>query len=225
VPTIFPPDELVPARAALPYGMFFVPENDTQIWVEFEGGDTEFPIWTDVQHIAGTFAPEAAKDPPTVRAFKTPAGHLLIFDDTSGSESVVLTDGKNSHKLKFNADGVELTDGKNLHAITLDGDGIVVVDGKNQHRIELASSTVTVQHGGLQAKLTLAASSVKAEVGPASVEAAASGVTVNAPLVTVGGGIVKLGDGRKPVLRAGDVGIGNLGAPVTPIPTQFTVLA
>ena len=104
VPTIFPEDEQVPARAALPYGMFFVPENETHVWVEFEGGDTASPLWTGVQHVAGTWAPEARKNPPTVRAFKTAAGHLLLFDDTEGSESVLLVDGKNAHELTFTAD-------------------------------------------------------------------------------------------------------------------------
>ena len=209
VPTIFPADELVAARAALPYGMFFVPEVDTQIWVEFEGGDTEFPIWTGVQHIAGTWAPEAAKNPPTVRAFKTAAGHLLIFDDTSGSESIVLTDGVNAHRLKFDADGITLT------------------DGQSNHVIEMGSSAVTVKHGGGVAKVTLEAAAVKAEAGPASVVTVTSGeVTVNAPKVTVGGGQVLLGAGLAPVLHLGDQGIGNLGAPVPiTITTQMQVMA
>lgn len=219
VPTIFPPDELVPARAALPYGMFFVPENETQVWVEFEGGDTEFPIWTGVQHLAGTWAPEAAKNPPTVRAFKTPGGHLLIFDDTSGSESIVLTDGKNAHELRFNADGITLTDGKNQHVITLDSSGIKLTDGRNQHEIELNASAVNVKHGGGVAKVTLETAAVKAEAGAAKVELGPATVTVDGP-------IVLLGAGAAPVLHLGDQGIGNLGAPVPiTITTQTKVMA
>jgi hypothetical protein len=219
VPTIFPPDELVPARAALPYGMFFVPENNTQIWVEFEGGDTEFPIWTGVQHTAGTWAPEAAKNPPTVRAFKTPTGHLLIFDDTSGSESIVLTDGVNAHQLKFDSNGITLTDGKNNHLITLDSSGIKITDGKNRHEIEMTSSAVNVKHGGGVAKVTLEAAAVKAEAGASTVE-------LDATMVKVDGPIVKLGAGAAPVLHLGDQGIGNLGAPVPiTITTQTKVMA
>jgi hypothetical protein len=201
VPTIFPPDELVPARAALPYGMFFVPENDTRIWVEFEGGDTEFPLWTGVQHIAGTFAPEAAKSPPTVRAFKTPSGHLLIFDDTSGSESVVLTDGKHAHKLTFDKNGVTLT------------------DGANQHVIELTSSAVNIKHGKGVAKVTLEAAAVKAEAGPSTLELSASMAKVDGPTVV-------LGAGAQPVLHLTDQGVGNLGAPVPiTLSTQVKVMA
>jgi hypothetical protein len=219
VPTIFPPDELVPARAALPYGMFFVPENDTRIWVEFEGGDTEFPLWTGVQHIAGTWAPEAAKNPPTVRAFKTPSGHLLIFDDTSGSESIVLTDGKSAHQLKFNADGITLTDGKNNHVITLDASGIKITDGEHQHEIEMSASAINVKHGGGVAKVTLETAAVKAEAGSSKVELSATMAKVDGPTVL-------LGASAAPVLHLGDQGIGNLGAPVPiTITTQTKVLA
>jgi hypothetical protein len=219
VPTIFPPDELVPARAALPYGMFFVPENDTQIWVEFEGGDTEFPIWTGVQHIAGTWAPEAAKNPPTVRAFKTPTGHLLIFDDTSDSASVVLTDGKHAHQLTFDKDGITLTDGDHKHVVKLDDSGIKITDGKNKHEIELSSSAVNVKHGGGVAKVTLEAAAVKAEAGAAKLELSAAMAKVDGPLVL-------LGAGTMPVLHVGDQGIGNLGAPVPiTITTQTKVMA
>jgi hypothetical protein len=220
VPTIFPEDEQVPARAALPYGMFFVPEKDTHVWVEFEGGDTGSPLWTGVQHIAGTWAAEAAKNPPTVRAVKTAAGHLLIFDDTEGSESIVLTDGVNAHELRFDADGLTLTDGKNGHVIALDANGVKVTDGVNHHEIELGSSAVTVKHGGGVAKVTLAASSAKAEAGTSKVELGPAGATVDGPVIMLGA------SASLPLLRLGDQGIGNLGAPVPiTITTQTKVIA
>lgn len=202
VPTIFPRDEQVPARAALPYGMFFVPENDTHVWVEFEGGDTACALWTGVQHVAGTWAAEAAKTPPTVRAFKTASGHLLVFDDTDGSQSIVLTDGVNAHELAFDANGVTLT------------------DGRNHHVIEMSSSTVTVKHGAGVTKVTLGAASVSAEAGASKVELGAANVSIDGPVIMLGAGA------SLPVLRLGDQGIGNLGAPVPiTITTQTTVIA
>jgi hypothetical protein len=201
VPAVFPAEEPVPARAALPYGMFFVPENETHVWVEFEGGDPAAALWTGVQHIPGSWAPEAAKNPPTVRAFKTAAGHLLIFDDTAGSESILLTDGANTHELRFDASGITLTDGVNGHVIAL------------------GSSAVTVTHGGGVAKVSLEASAVKAEAGASTLELGPAGVTVGGPLI-------KLGSGSAPVLHIGDQGIGNLGGPVpVTISTQTIVLA
>lgn len=219
VPTVFPPEELVPARAALPFGYFFVPENETRVWVEFEGGDPEFPLWTGVQHTPSTWAAEAAKDPPTVRAVKTVSGHLLIFDDTEGSESIVITDGKNAHKLQFDRDGVKLTDGKNSHVIVLDSSGIKITDGKNSHEIEMSSSAVNIKHGGGMAKVALESSSVKAECGGSKLE-------IGAAMAKVDGPIVLLGAGAMPVLHVGDMGVGNLGAPVPiTITTQTKVMA
>lgn len=225
VPTVFPPEELVPARAALPYGVFFIPENDTRVWVEFEGGDPAHALWTGVQHVPGTPPPEGAKNPPTVRVIKTPSGHLLVLDDTGGSEAVKLADGKNGHSLDFTGTGVEITDGVNGHKITLDGNGIKIADGVGHHELTFTSSSIEIKHGAGLAKATLTSSSLKAEAGAASVEVSAAEVKVNAPMVTVGGGIVKLGAGGTPVLHAGDMGVGNLGAPVVPVPTQFQVLA
>jgi hypothetical protein len=201
VPAVYPAEELVPARAALPYGMFFVPENDTHVWVEFEGGDAGAALWTGVQHIPGSWAPEAAANPPTVRAFKTASGHLLIFDDTEGAESILLADGANAHELSF------------------DDAGITLIDGVNGHAIALGSDAVTVTHGGGIAKVSLLASAVKAEAGASSVELGPGGVTVAGPLIN-------LGAAAAPVLHLGDQGIGNLGAPVPiTITTQATVLA
>src|SRR6516162_8127190 len=70
VPSIFDSSETVVARPALPYGFFFVPENQAKVWVEFEGGDTGLPLWTGVQYVAGEWPPEASINPPQKRVIK-----------------------------------------------------------------------------------------------------------------------------------------------------------
>lgn len=222
VPTIFPPDEPVAARPALPYGLFFVPEVDTTVWVEFEGGDSEFPLWTGVQHTRETWAQEAAASPPTVRAVRTPSGHLLVLDDTSGAESILLTDGVNAHVLRFDADGVTVTDGLNGHEIVLGSSGITITDGVNQHSVVMGSSGVEVAHGGGSTEVTLAATSLTATSGAASIEIGPAGVTITGMPVKLGGAGASL-----PILRVGvDTGVGNLGAPVPLIgPGSTSVLS
>ena len=201
VPAVFAPDEVVQARAALPYGVFFVPEKDAKVWVEFEGGDSTLPLWTGVQYGPGEFAPEAAKSPPTVRALKTASGHLLVFDDSDGSEAIVITDGAHQH------------------VVRLDDGGITVTHGSASHTITLGSSGISIKHGGGQSQVAVEAATVTAKTAAATVELGAAGVTVSGPLV-------KLGSAMAPVVRAGiDIGIGNLGAPVVMTPGQFTVLA
>jgi hypothetical protein len=211
VPAIFPPEELLIARAALPYGVFFVPENETKVWVEFDGGDTGLPIWTGAQYVAGEWPTEAAADPPTKRVVKTKAGHLLIFDDTAGSEKVEIRDGANGHVITLDASGIAVTDGVNRHDLKLDASGVALKDGVNQHQVTLDQTGVTIQ-----------------AVSGARLQLTNAGVTLDAgPLpVSVTGALVRLGPGALPVIRVGDMGIGNLGAPVPiTVTTNTQVLA
>jgi hypothetical protein len=212
VPALYPEDELLVARPALPYGVFFVPELETKVWVEFEGGDSGLPLWTGGQYVQGEgWAPEADGDPPQKRALRTPAGHLLLFNDTSGDE------------------GITLTDGVNGHVVTLSADGVTVEDGANGHAISLASSGVTVESaGGAKVELTSSAATLTAPSG-AKVDLTPGGAAVDAGpgIVEVKGSLVKLSSSAAmPVVRVGDQGIGNLGAPVVILgPGNPTVLA
>jgi Type VI secretion system/phage-baseplate injector OB domain len=61
VPNIYPENESITARPAVPPGFYFVPENGDKVWVEFEGGDTGKPIWSAVDYPAGQWAGEATR--------------------------------------------------------------------------------------------------------------------------------------------------------------------
>ncbi|KUJ69069.1 hypothetical protein ACZ90_14610 [Streptomyces albus subsp. albus] len=189
VPAIFPPDELISARAALPYGYHFVPENGAKVWIEFEGGDPGLALWTGVQYVAGEWPAEARSDPPQLRVVRSAAGHLLLLDDRGGAEQI------------------RIADGVHLHSLTFDADGITLKEGAAGHRVTLSSS-------GVRAELA----------GGATIEMAANGTKVDAGagVVEVKGSLVKLGQGTSPVIRVGDSGIGNLGAPVVMTVTTNT---
>ena len=72
-------------------GMFVVPDIGDPVYVCFEGGKPEFPIWTGgwwPKPKSGNFAPSAYKNgSPTKRVFKTKAGHEFSFDDNQDSLS------------------------------------------------------------------------------------------------------------------------------------------
>ncbi|XXY13201.1 phage baseplate assembly protein V [Sorangium sp. So ce216] len=108
VPAIFPEEEIVIARPALPYGFFFVPEKDAKVWIEFEGGDPGLPIWTGIQYVQGEWAPEAEADPPEKRVVKTASGHLVVFNDTGGEESIEIKDGKSGHTITLDKEGIKV---------------------------------------------------------------------------------------------------------------------
>jgi hypothetical protein len=230
VPSLFPADEQMLARPALPYGVFFVPENDMHVWVEFEGGDSTLPLWTGVQVIEGSpWADEADADPPTKRVLRTKAHHRIEFNDKDGDEAILIVDGKNGHSIELTADGIAVKDGKNSHAVTLDAQGVVVTDGKNSHSVELKSAGATVKAAsGAKVELTSSGAKVSAP-GGAKVDLTASGATVDggAGMVEVKGSLIKLSSSAAmPIARVGDMGVGNLGAPVTIIPPgNLTVLA
>jgi hypothetical protein len=218
VPAIFDPDETVRARPVLPYGVFFVPEKDTGVWVEFEGGDPNLPLWVGVQPAPGAFADAQSASPPTIRAVSTVSGHLLVFDDTSGSEAIVLTDGAHQHVLSLDGDGVTVQEGQSGNKITISSDS-VVIEQCSGHKISLESGTVSVSHQAGNS-VTVDATSVKAATSASSIELGPAGVTIT------GTPLLKLNTGAAPVVRAGiDQGIGNMGAPVVMLPGQFTVLA
>lgn len=90
VPSVFPRDT-VKARAALPFGFFFVPEKGAKVWVEFEGGESELPLWTGVQYVPGEWPDEAKANPPQKRTIKTPSGHFITFSDKLNEETILIS--------------------------------------------------------------------------------------------------------------------------------------
>lgn len=131
-------------------GFLFIPEVDAGVWVEFEEGDLEFPIWV------GTFwskpggeselpkpnDPDGAEqgsvqDPPTRKIIKTKQGHTIQFEDADGEEMVILCEGKNGQVITMNREGIKVIDGANSQEVTLDANGITIVDKSgNQIRME-----------------------------------------------------------------------------------------
>src|SRR5262245_8461840 len=87
-------------------GLFAVPDIGAGVWIEFEGGDLSYPIWSGAWYTTGAI-PESAK--PAKKVFKTKSGHKMVFDDDTGT--------------------LEITD-KNANTITMDKDTIKVTAGK-----------------------------------------------------------------------------------------------
>lgn len=144
------------ALPCMPYGgdadqgFLFIPEVGAGVWVEFEEGDLEFPIWV------GTFwskpggdselpkpnKPDGSKDgsvqdPPTRKIIKTKQGHTIQLEDAAGSEAVMIMEAKNNNMVLMNQEGIKITDGANGNEITLNVSGIKITDGANGNEITL----------------------------------------------------------------------------------------
>jgi uncharacterized protein involved in type VI secretion and phage assembly len=119
VPDVFGDDESGWAMPCVPFsgsgiGFFAVPAVGARVWMEFEHGDPEYPIW------AGGFWGSAADVPPEVLVppppskkilIKTEGGHSILLDDTPGIGGITLkTSG--GQKLVMTAIGIEINDGQ-----------------------------------------------------------------------------------------------------------------
>jgi len=106
-------------------GQVMLPAVDAMVWIEFEGGNLDFPIWS-----GGFFLPGQRPAPDTKGAhvIVTPGGHKLVLDDDGGSLSLEHSGGA---KVELTADGITLSIGGSkielsLTAISLN-EGIVKV--------------------------------------------------------------------------------------------------
>lgn len=134
------------AMPCVPYGgdagvgMLFVPAVGAGVWVEFEEGDLEFPVWVGTfwsrpggetelprPNGAGGAEEDAAQSPPTRKIIKTAKGHTLQFEDADDGELVLLREGKRGHLLLLDGEGVTVTDAAG-NTIRMTEDGITLTD-------------------------------------------------------------------------------------------------
>jgi uncharacterized protein involved in type VI secretion and phage assembly len=183
---------VLPFTGAQDIGQLMLPEVGAAVWVEFEEGDVSHPLWVGAfwtpptQPSSGSG--QAKLGDPAVRGLHTSAGHVLLFDDTSGSESfhlehpagttvdvdsngtITLTDASGGQvEMDANASKLTIADANGNSAV-LDGQGITIADA-NGNQIEMAAAGVTLT--GQQ--LTLDASVV--QIGSAASEPVIKGLT------------------------------------------------
>ena len=116
------------AKPAVPYagngvGLFLIPPTDASVWIEFEHGDPDYPIWTGCFWAQGEVpaSPAVAE----MKVLKTDSATITL-NDLPGLAGVTIetTDGK---KITMNALGIEVTDGK--WSIKLSPTSVSINDG------------------------------------------------------------------------------------------------
>lgn len=107
-------------------GFLFIPEKKAGVWIEFEEGDLEFPIWVGSfwskpdgnselpkpNDVEGA-EEEEIQNPVTRKIIKTKKGHTIQFEDKDGEEMVTIV-----HKVSDDSQNV----------ITMDSAGIAITD-------------------------------------------------------------------------------------------------
>ena len=192
VPSVLAEQDTDWALPCMPYGgthqhgMFMVPEVEAQVWVEFEEGDINRPIWVGTFWQQESDVPEdAAKEEPTTRLFRTSSGHILQFDDADGEERFRLHHPKDAD-MEIDPNGtISLTDASGA-MLTMDAEN-------NEIIVEDANGNI----------MTMNSSGTKVEDSNGNViEMAAAGITAEAPKIVIKGSQVHLGDeGGEPVIK------------------------
>jgi uncharacterized protein involved in type VI secretion and phage assembly len=126
-------DTPVWALPCVPYagdsvGFFAMPEPETGVWVEFEAGDLNYPIWVGCFWADGQI--DAADAVPTVKFLKTKKFTLRI-DDDSGEVSFEVESGSSLKMttLEFTANGKSITHQTDGAKVALDAVSVDVNDG------------------------------------------------------------------------------------------------
>ncbi|MCP5048741.1 MAG: hypothetical protein GY940_16340, partial [bacterium] len=220
-------------------GLLAIPEKDAGVWIEFEEGDPEFPIWVGTfwskpkgkselpkTNKADGSEEDSVQKPPSCKVFKTVAGHSIQMEDKKGDEMLTIVEGKNKHVIVLDKDGIKITDGANEHVVTLDDEGIALTDGANKHEVVLSSSGITVTDavGGNTIDMTDSGIKVSDKAGNV-INMKSSGVTIKSNAIKVGGSAAEplvLGNKLTSVMNTfvgmlnAHVHVGNLGAPTGP---------
>ena len=166
----------VPYGGAEGQGLLMVPDVDAGVWVEFEEGDLEFPIWVGtfwskpggtpelpVPHDADG-EPGDAQSPPTRKIIRTAAGHTIQFEDADDEVRVILSDGQNENRIVLGQSALTVTNKDN--SVTMDDSGIVIADA-NGNTVTHSSSGVTIEDANGN-QIEMAAAGIKVGSSSAS---------------------------------------------------------
>lgn len=128
VPNVLPGTDTGWCMPCVPYagpqvGFLMLPEKGSAVWIEFEGGDTSYPIWAGMFWSSGDLPSDASAD---VKSIVTSAGSIA-FDDNGSS--ITLTDAQNN-------------------TVVLDSNGVTSTSGGSS--VAIGTSSVSVNSGALE---------------------------------------------------------------------------
>jgi len=128
VPDVLGDKEIGWAMPCVPYagngvGMFFIPSVNSSVWIEFEHGDPEYPVWTGCYWFSPEEVPFAPSAVPEKKVIKTEAGTITL-DDGSGQLVIETAAGM---KISISSSGIEIDDGQR-GCIKLSGPSVSIND-------------------------------------------------------------------------------------------------
>lgn len=160
-------------------GFFFVPEVNANVWVEFEGGNLSYPVWT------GTWWGDSANTAPSesssntdnnVKVLKTRSGHKIQFsDDKKGKkENILIQSNGKHHILLDDSDG-----GQKIEIKSNKGHYMLIDDTNDKIEIKTSSGDQMVMDNAGN-KIT-----IKDSTGTSSIEIDATSISIKSTQVSI----------------------------------------
>lgn len=180
----------VPYGGDADQGFLFIPEVGAGVWVEFEEGDLEFPIW------AGTFWSKPGgdselpktngevQDPPTQKIIKTKKGHTIQLEDKDDEEKVVVSH-KGGGKIEIDKNGSVLIANEKSSFLFLNAEDeeTTMLDG-HQNLITMKEDGLVVASKGCFIEMKEGKMKVTSDD---AVQVSAKEVVLNASSISLGG--------------------------------------
>jgi len=130
-------------------GSFALPAVGAGVWVEFENGDPDFPVW-----VGGFWggqnelpAPAASGFKPTSMIMQTQAENQFIMSDADGDDGGLILKVATGATVRINANGITIDTGKGAKLV-LNDSGILLDNGKGA-KLELQGNSMNVNGGAL----------------------------------------------------------------------------
>lgn len=109
-------------------GFFALPSKGSMVWIEFEQGNPEYPIWSGCWWAAPTDMPPVLLAPPYKKVMiVTEGGHSVTLDDTPGVGGLIL-ETATGQKIEMTSVKLEITNGMGA-TITMQGPKISFNNG------------------------------------------------------------------------------------------------
>ena len=111
-------------------GFFAVPTTGAGVWIEFEHGDPDYPIWSGCWWGGQSEMPSKLLSPPPPSKkmmLITEGGHSILLDDTAGSGGITLQTSGGA-KIVLGDQGIEIDNGKG-GKVKLSGSQVSINDG------------------------------------------------------------------------------------------------
>jgi len=110
-------------------GIWAIPQTGTAVWVEFEQGDPDYPIWSGCFYRSAQEIPSSvALSPASSTLIQTAAKNILMLSDNPPPDGGITLKSSGGATISINDQGITLSNGKGA-TITLKGNKVDINEG------------------------------------------------------------------------------------------------